>query len=394
MENIAVYILLLVAVACGWWLGTVTRAGQRRKRHSSDNFDDYFVGLNYLLNDEPDEALDTFISALELNSETVETHLALGALLRRRGKVDKAIKVHQVLLARPDLDSELADATRLQLAIDYIRAGLLDRAERLLNEILNEDSPAKWDALRHLITVYQTEKEWEDAIACSSRMLSNSSYKRDREIRVGAANYCCELAETLLSQNQISQAKEQARRAFTFHRKSIRAALLLAKIEQLLGNYKAAIKELVRIGKHNPEFTPLLIGQLKTCFEKTGDMTEYQHVLQELFAQRQDSSVLIALAHLKKQQAGDDAALQFLQSHSASAPSLPAISEALGLQLRSAAPEIQANLKSLQQMLEQLQKRKANYQCHFCGYESRTLYWLCPSCQKWDKIRPLPDTRL
>ena len=149
MESLVIYFVLLLAIAFGWVLGKLT-AGSRKAqiRETKDIFQDYFVGLNYLLNDEPDEAIDTFIKALEINSETFETHLALGALLRRRGKVDKAIKVHQTLLARPGLERSISDSTRLQLAVDFIYAGLLDRAERILDDILADDSPAKWDALR------------------------------------------------------------------------------------------------------------------------------------------------------------------------------------------------------------------------------------------------------
>ena len=191
MESLVIYFVLLLAIAFGWVLGRLT-AGNKKVQilETKDIFQDYFVGLNYLLNDEPDEAIDTFIKALEINSETFETHLALGALLRRRGKVDKAIKVHQTLLARPGLERNISDSTRLQLAVDYIYAGLLDRAEGLLNDILTEDSPAKWDALRHLITIYQTEKEWEKAIECSTILLRNSSYKKETELRSAAAHNC------------------------------------------------------------------------------------------------------------------------------------------------------------------------------------------------------------
>ena len=174
MESLVIYLILLLAIVAGWVLGRFTARNRKEQtRDTGDIFEDYFVGLNYLLNDEPDEAIDTFIKALEINSETFETHLALGALLRRRGKVDKAIKVHQNLLGKPGLEPSFSDSTRLQLAVDYISAGLLDRAERLLDDILSENSPAKWDALRHLITIYQTEKEWEKAINCSAMLLAN-----------------------------------------------------------------------------------------------------------------------------------------------------------------------------------------------------------------------------
>ena len=176
MDSIAFYMLLLVAVTAGWLLGRFSAAkSSREKPPSLDLFQNYFVGLNYLLNDEPDEAIDTFIKALEINSETIETHLALGALLRRRGKVDKAINVHQALLARPNLEPNFTNLVRLQLALNYIAAGLLDRAERLLKEVLEDGGEAKWDALAQLITIYQTEKEWEKAIASSTELLKEAA---------------------------------------------------------------------------------------------------------------------------------------------------------------------------------------------------------------------------
>ena len=231
MESFWIYFLLLIAVMAGWILGRLSAPRSFAKdRATNDMFADYFVGLNYLLNDEPDEAIDTFIKALETNNDTVETHLALGALLRRRGKVDKAIKVHQALLARPGLDKAFTDSTRLQLSIDYISAGLLDRAERLLKEILSEGSNAKWEALRHLITIYQREKEWGKAIDCSTQLLTNNNHKRDIEIRAAAAHYCCELAEQNLISAQNSNAKDEIKRAFAFDRKNVRASLLLSLI--------------------------------------------------------------------------------------------------------------------------------------------------------------------
>lgn len=391
MENYDIYLLLLVAVGSGWGLGVWTSRNRRRKRHGKDIFEDYFVGLNYLLNEEPDEAIDTFIDALELHSETGESHLALGALLRRRGKVDKAIKVHQALLARPGIESEFANATRLQLAIDFISAGLLDRAERLLKDILQTDSAKQWEALRHLSAIYQTEKEWEKAIDCCGRLLTNSAFKRDEDIRAAAANYCCELADQLLAQDQVVGAKAQARRAFTFDRKSIRASLLLAGIENRLGNFTAAVKELIRIRRNNPEFTASVLGQLESCYRQLDALQDFEILMSDFFTQEPDSQVLFTWSRLVLAREGPTAALQLLQANVQKTPSLTTLIAALGLQLNAADNDVLANLKLVQGLIEGLQQRRSAYQCHHCGYESRNLYWLCPSCQKWDKIRPIPS---
>tara|TARA_B110000438_G_C15759278_1_gene626542 strand:+ start:331 stop:1521 length:1191 start_codon:yes stop_codon:yes gene_type:complete len=390
VEYIGIYILLLFAIATGWVIGRIS-ASSRKKRSFETNeiFTDYFVGLNYLLNDEPDEAIDTFIRALEINSETVETHLALGALLRRRGKVDKAIKIHQNLLARQELHKSFSDSTRLQLAIDYISAGLLDRAERLLNEILKDSAAIKWDALRYLITIYQTEKEWVKAISCSSELLKNPIYKKDQDIRAAAAHYCCELAEQLLCEEKGVGTKELIKKAFTFDKKNVRATLLLARTEQSLGNYKSAIKELVRVRTNNPEFISQVLGPLAECYEQIHNLMEYEKLLINTLPEEPDVSVVISLSGLVKKRSGDEAAISFLNDYLVRKPSLTGLVELLKLQIPKTDAAMSSNLNLLQQMLNKLVNKKATYQCHHCGYQARSLYWLCPSCQKWDKIKPI-----
>lgn len=388
--GVEIYLVLLLAVIAGWLLGRFT--GRRKPEKASaqqDLFADYFVGLNYLLNDEPDEAIDTFIKALEVNSETIETHLALGALLRRRGKVDKAIKVHQTLLARPGLDQEFTDATRLQLAIDYITAGLLDRAERLLNEILEEDTPAKWDALRHLITIYQTEKEWQEAIECCRKLLGNAGFRRNQEIRAAAAHYCCELAEVELASKRYSEVRSLIKRAFTFNRFSVRATLMLADVEQRLGNFDAALRELRRISSTHPEFIGRIIEPMADCFVALDDRAGYEKLLRQILDEHDDIHALLALSRLIRSQGGEHSAIQFLNRNLENAPYLSGVLELLRLQLPHAEGELQANLHRLQVMIDQLLSRRPFYRCNHCGYEAKSLYWLCPSCQKWDTMQPL-----
>ncbi len=393
MDNIAIYALLLLAIIAGWVLGHFASApGRLKTRSSNDIFADYFVGLNYLLNDEPDEAIDTFIKALEINSETIETHLALGALLRRRGKVDKAIQVHQALLARPGLDHQFSESTRLQLAIDYISAGLLDRAERLLNDVLDEGGDGKWDALKHLLTIYQTEKDWDKAIQCSSALLNNSSFRKDDELRAAAAHYCCELADEWLRENQQKKAREQIKKAFAFDRKNVRASLLLAKIEQSAGNYEAAIKELTRIRNNNPEFISKLLGPLAECYEQLQKMPEYENLLTNILPDEPNVSVVLALSDLVTRRSGEEAAIEFLNDYLTKKPSLTGLVELLRMQIKKTNPEVKSNLNLLQQMIDKLLRRKSTYQCHHCGYETKNLYWMCPSCQKWDKIKPIPES--
>ena len=393
MESLVIYLILLLAIVAGWVLGRFTARNRKEQTRDTGNiFEDYFVGLNYLLNDEPDEAIDTFIKALEINSETFETHLALGALLRRRGKVDKAIKVHQNLLGKPGLEPSFSDSTRLQLAVDYISAGLLDRAERLLDDILSENSPAKWDALRHLITIYQTEKEWEKAINCSAMLLANSAYKQEAELKAAAAHYCCEFAEQFLKEEQPKKARELIKRAFSFDKDNVRASLLLARIEQLVGNFKSATKCLIKVRKNNPEFISQILGPLAECYEQLQNMPEYEELLSNSLPDGPDVSVVLALSQLVKNRAGDEAAIEFLNDYLTKKPSLTGLVELLRLQIPKAGAKVGSNLSLLQLTVDKVLRKNPAYQCNHCGYESRNLYWLCPSCKKWDKIKPIMES--
>ncbi len=389
IDNLDVYILLLLAVGAGWIMGRIGSRSKPVVRNSEDIFHDYFVGLNYLLNDEPDEAIDTFIKALEVNNDTVETHLALGGLLRRRGKVDKAIKVHQALLARQGLDRSFFDSTRLQLALDYIAAGLLDRAERLLKEIRDEKGEAQWHALKHLLTVYQTEKEWQQALDCTIHLLKSPEHKKSSELRSVAAHYCCELASEHIKLKQWGEARDQLKKAFTFDRKHVRTALLLAGLEHTLGNQNESLKELLRVRRQHPEFSSHVVQLLMQWYADTEDKVQLRQTLTAELGNSADQSLVLAVAGLISAQSGAGEAITFLDAYSALGSSLELLVQRLQFQLTLNEGKISAELAGLQDLLATMLNDRACYQCTHCGYESRNLYWLCPSCQNWDKTKPM-----
>lgn len=391
MDSLIFYFLLLAAVFSGWLMGRfVYPRGRNVNRKNSDLFEDYFVGLNYLLNDEPDEAIDTFIDALEINNETIETHLALGALLRRRGKVDKAIKVHQALLARVGLEQGFSDATKLQLALDHIAAGLLDRAERLLNEILTEaDSNLKCEALVQLITVYQTEKEWGQAIESSNLLLADPAFKKDSDIRSAAAHFCCELSEQLLEQKQYKEAKTQLKRAFGFDRENTRSLFLSAEIERRQGNFKPAIKQLMRIHSSSPEFVGLILPPLSESYRQLGKIQDFEKLLRNMLLEHPDVNVVLTLAELITQEGGEEAAVHFLNECLTQHPSLEGLQKLLGLQINGVDDEFARSLASARVLISKILNKSFEHQCNHCGFESKNHYWMCPSCKKWDKIKPI-----
>lgn len=392
-SSITFYLWLLLAVVAGWFLARLYRKPSGRPgRKTRDIYHDYFVGLNYLLRDEPDEAIDTFIKGLEVNGDTVETHLALGTLLRRRGKVDRAILVHQQLLERSGLSSEFGDSVRLELSNDYIAAGLLDRAERLLKELLSHSNPSRWDALAQLVTVYQIEKEWGLAIDAVNELLKNSRYRREKSLRSVAAHYCCELAEQSLARDDTQQARGYLRNAQHFDRNSARASLLLARVEQQAGNSEKARKELLKVAYNHPKLIKDVVKPLGESFRAADPESfnrNFKKELLKLLDEHPGSTILLEVVKLVRADEGEDAARQALADGLRKHPSLKACKALLELQLQASddagRPYLDLAVETLQGYIDS----KPAYRCEHCGFETRKLYWQCPSCQKWDQLHPI-----
>jgi len=391
-SGILFYATLLVAVAAGWSIAWVSlRSRYQSKRSVKDIYHDYFVGLNYLLGDEPDEAIDTFIRALEINSDTIETHLALGTLLRRRGKVDKAIKVHQELLARPELDSQFSDSVRLELSHDYVAAGLLDRAEQLLKELLSDSSESKLNALFQLTTVYQIEKEWQEAIDAIKTLLADPRYRKDKSIRSVGAHFCCELAEQAMANEQPQVARDHIKNAFRFDRNSARASFLMARLEKMTNNLARAIKELVRIRNLHPEFISEIIEPMAECYQQLGekgDIREFEKFLLSCLDDQPRASTLLKLVELVRTGDSEASAMVLLSSRLRQNPSLKGIVAMLQVHVSKTEGQLQHDLLQTVEILKLLLQAKPGYQCDQCGFETRSLYWQCSSCQKWDTVKP------
>lgn len=391
MEGVALYALLLIAICTGWLLGcSGSRSIKFPPRKTRDIFHEYFAGLNYLLNDEPDEAIDTFIKALEVNGETVETHLALGALLRRRGKVDKAIKVHQALLARSGVGASLADAARLQLAKDYISGGLLDRAERLLKELAQGKPEGKWEALPLLVSIYQLEKEWHRAITCTKELLSHSAYRRSSEWNARMVHYHCEIAEGLLVEGQLGEARQQLRRGGGFQRHHLRASLLTARLEHESGNCNGAIRECRRIAEHSPAFLTQVVDVLAASYSELGREGELIKFLDGFLYKQADPVALQLISRLIAETDGADRAIQYVRRHLDAQPSLAAVAKLLEIEVETNQfdPAMLSDIEKIREVLLAHLAKQLGFQCGYCGYEARQLYWLCPGCHRWDSIQP------
>ncbi|MEO6697265.1 MAG: lipopolysaccharide assembly protein LapB [Gammaproteobacteria bacterium] len=377
------WLLLPVAAVSGWWVAK--RDNEYRAHYKTPGLSShYFKGLNYLLNEQPDKAIEVFLKMLEVDSETAETHLALGNLFRRRGEVDRAIRIHQNLIARPTLSRPLRTLALLELGQDYMRAGLFDRAETLFLELIEMNDHTA-PALRHLIDIYQQEKEWDKAIAVTKRWEEVTGKSCSEVI----AHYYCELAEQSRQQSDLDQAMRMIERALEFDRNCVRASLLQGDMEVEAGDCKAAIRSFKRVEQQDPDYLPEIIEPLLDCYHKLGQTSEIIDYLKQILVKHSSISLILALAELLRQQAGDDAAANFITEQLRKRPSVRGLDRLIELNLAHSEGAARDNLLILRDLVKKLLEEKPVYKCNHCGFVGKLLHWQCPSCKTWNSMKPI-----
>ncbi|MGD8785505.1 MAG: lipopolysaccharide assembly protein LapB [Thioalkalispiraceae bacterium] len=380
---ILLFLLLPVAAISGWWIGKRNKSSVSISP-SSEIPIDYIKGLNYLLNEQPDKAIDVFIQMLDVNSETVETHLALGSLFRRRGEVDRAIRIHQNLIARPTLNAEQRMQALNELGHDYMRAGLFDRAEALFNELI-ESGPHTINALQQLMDIYQQEKDWEKAIEAARTLAFKTGTPQDNVI----AHYYCELAEQEVRNNELQKALKLIKKALLTDRHCARASLLEGDIEARLGHYKAAIKAYRRIEGQDPDYIPEILEPLIKCYRQTDNIAEMVEYLREILDRHGGISVMLCLAELIREREGDAEAAEFITAYLERKPSLRGMDRLIDLALIHIKDPARDKLEALKNVTSQLLVNNPVYQCDVCGFHGKTLHWHCPGCKNWNTIKPI-----
>ncbi|RME34243.1 MAG: lipopolysaccharide assembly protein LapB [Gammaproteobacteria bacterium] len=381
------WLLLPVAAASGWYIA----ARQYRTRHprppSSELNQAYFQGFNYLLNEQPDKAIDVFIRALEVDSDTVETHLALGNLFRRRGEVDRAIRIHQNIMARPSLKPDQRYQALLELAQDYQRSGLLDRAEALYHDLLEARRHVE-TALKSLVEIYEQEQEWNKAIEHARQLQSRCGIPTGDAI----AHYFCELAEGALERGDRRQAREHLRQALRNDRDCVRASLLLGRMEQERENCRAAIRHYLQIEEQNPGLLPLALPSLEECHEHLGRLDEYEGYLRGAVERHGHPRIAHHLIDFLARRYGREQAMQslprlFRETH----PGLVGAERLVSHLLERDGGRAGEELKEVHELLKTMLERRPAYRCERCGFEGKALHWQCPGCKRWNSMVPLDD---
>ncbi len=234
-----------------------------------------FRGLKLLLNDQPDRAIDAFIEVVKLDPETIELHYALGNLFRRRGEFDRAVRIHNYLLSRADLPAAERANALAELGQDYLKGGMLDRAENSFSRLLDE-RPHRFEALRSLLRIYQMERDWQRAIECAQQLEREAGETH----QVATAHFHCELAERAIAEGDLDRAGAQLEAALRAHRRSVRAAMLAGDVALRRGRRVDAIDHWLRIETETPQYAPLVIDRLMPALDAEGRREEALTLLQ------------------------------------------------------------------------------------------------------------------
>jgi len=375
-------LLLPLAAVSGWYAARREQSGRERARGLGLS-SDYFRGINFLLNEQPDKAIEVFVRMLEVNSETVETHLALGSLFRRRGEVERAIRIHQNLIARPSLDKAQRAQALCELALDYQGAGLLDRAENLFLELAEIPAHAE-QALRSLMHIYEQEKDWDKALAVGRRLARIANGR----VTPVLAQYCCELAERALLDNDVGQAKRYIDDALALEAEGIRAALLSGRLARQVGRDRDAIAAWRRAVRQEPAILDETIDDIVSAFRRLGDEAGLRDFLTAATRQRVGLRTLQVMVDSIRSRDGDEAAEKFLVERLGTLPSVPGLKTLIDLQLGQPAQPPRDDLAVLKAVLDRLVADQQGYQCRQCGFRAQARHWQCPACHGWVMMQP------
>ena len=326
-----------------------------------------------------------FIKLLEVDSDTVETHLALGSLFRRRGEVDRAIRIHQNLIARPQLSALQRKEALMALGQDYMSAGVFDRAERIFLEVVELGGDQEISSLRGLLAIYQQEKAWEKALDVVKKLeISTGS-----QLHTQAAHYYCEMAQQALKQKKLDTAYQAIKKALQTDALSVRANLMLAELEMKQGLYTQAIRALKNIPEQDAEFLNEIIEPLVACYRAIDRMEDCVAYLEKTLLEHPRASVIFVIAEHLSLEKSVDHAIDFVASQLKHYPSIRGLNRLIHWHLEAAHGKVRDKLQMLYAITSKFLENKPIYRCGHCGFSGKLLHWHCPSCKHWGRTKPI-----
>ncbi len=382
--------LLPVAAASGWMSARMSRKrAPRNNGFGSEEAGRAYTnqciqGLNYLLSEQSDKAIQLLVEMVDVDEDTVETHLVLGSLFRRRGEVDRAIRIHQNVIARPTLSAVQRQSAMLQLGVDYLKAGLLDRAENILLQLVEVD-PDNPDVYRYLRNLYEQEKEWQSAIRMA-RSLQRVG-KAPQYVRI--AHYLCEQVENHVRASRVDQATETVKKALATDPDCIRAYIQAGDIHAAQGKTRAAIKYFRQALKKNRNFSPIILKHLHALFSREGLLSQLPAFIDQHADCRKDAAARYFLIKTYLALGEHQRVEEMLHEELSRKEASPYIIKAYLEKMRdSTEGEIRESFSALGRLLDARLSSQMACHCTQCGFQSNVVFWQCPGCQNWGSVRP------
>jgi lipopolysaccharide assembly protein B len=380
------FLLLPIAAAYGWYMGD-RNAKQKYLDQSNRLSREYVDGLNFLLSNQQDKAVDLFLDMLKDDDGTLEAHLTLGNLFRSRGEVDRAIRIHQALMDSSSLTFEQKLLAIQQLGRDYMVAGFYDRAEEMFLQLIDEED-FQQHALQQLLTIYQSTSEWNNAINAASRLVKLGKVKYKIEI----AQFYCELAAIAINNNELDQAYNLLKKSANADADCARTSLMLGQVLMAQHKIEQAIDSFQQILNQDKAFIGEALPQLKTCYTELNQPEKFKQFLEICVKQNTGNVAELMLADIVEKNNGLDAAQYYLYRELLKHPNLKGFYRLMDYHVTDAEQgKAKESLSLLRNMVGEQIKAAPNYRCQKCGFTVNTLYWLCPSCRSWSTIKPVRD---
>jgi lipopolysaccharide biosynthesis regulator YciM len=376
------FLLLPVAAAYGWYMGR--RSAQQTKQDEANRLSrDYVAGVNFLLSNQQDKAVDLFLDMLKEDTGTVEAHLTLGNLFRSRGEVDRAIRIHQTLMESASLTYDQRLLAVQQLGRDYMAAGLYDRAEDMFAQLVDE-TDFRIGALQQLLQIYQATSDWQKAIDTAERLVKLGKDKQ----RVEIAHFYCELALQQMGNDDMDKAMALLKKGAAADRNSARISIMMGRVFMANGDYAKAVESLLRVIDQDKELVSETLEMLQTCYQQLDKQEEWVF-LRRCVEENTGATAELMLSDVVEQYEGDTAQVYItrqLQRH----PTMRVFHKLMDYHLNDAEEgRAKESLMVLRDMVGEQVRSKPRYRCQKCGFTAYTLYWHCPSCRAWSTIKPI-----
>lgn len=378
------FLLLPVAAGYGWIMGR-NSVRQAQRKQSSILSRHYYKGLNFLLSDQPDKAVDTLIKMINLNSDTVETHIAMGNFFRHRGEIDRAIRVHQNLVSRDEIQPSQRENALKELGKDYTQAGFLERAENAFLQLLNSEKHYLV-AQQQLFSIYQTTKEWGRAIELAERMVDCHGDNDDVSGRL--AHFYCEQASLELKAGDQGEALSLLQKAVNADEHAVRPWLMLGEIALEQERFEDASSYLLQVAERDISWFSEAVPLLESIAEKTGNWSEFAENLEAHW--QQCATSYLAMVDVLLAQGEHNKAAEYLLEQLRNRPTMRGFKTLMGLYIDQIEDKASTeSLELLEELVEKQMMQRPKYRCQSCGFSGRKLYWLCPSCKKWGVVKPI-----